>query len=91
MIYLIFIFNVKFVLPANSLGPNMTADVIFLNLVLIFIYFYWFGWTSLMNYLERGVIIERNSALVRAENIKQPGNQDRLRHSTIYTVFLFIF
>ena len=64
----------KFALSSNSLGPNMSADVIFLNLVLIFLYLYLFGWTSFMNYLEGGVIIKRNSASVRMMDIKQPGS-----------------
>ena len=66
--------ELKFALSSNSLGQNMSADVIFLNLVLIFLYLYLFGWTSFMNYLEGGVIIKRNSGSVRMKDIKQPGS-----------------
>ena len=83
--------ELKFALSSHILGQNMSADVIFLNLVLIFLYFYLFGWTSFINYLEGGVIIKRNSAFVRTEDIKQPGNQDRLWHRTIFPILLLIF
>ena len=65
----------------------MSGFVIFLNLVLIFLYFYLFGWSSFINYLEGGVIIKRNSAFVRMEDIKQPGSQDRFNISVIVLIF----
>ena len=73
------------------LVQNMSWVVIFLNLVLIFIYFYLFGWKSFINYLEGGVIIKRNSASVRTKDIKQPGKQDRLNTPDKISVFLLIF
>ena len=62
----------------------MSEVVIFLNLVLIFLYLYLFGWTSFINYLEGGIIIKRNSAFVRPKDIKQPGSQDRPRLTSLH-------
>ena len=81
----------NFALSSDIFGQNMSSDVIFLNLVLIFLYFYLFGWNSLMNYLEGGVIIKRNTAAVRTTDIKQPGNQDLLKHTRVSHAFVLIF
>ena len=49
----------------------MSTDKIFLNIVLVLLYFYLFGYNSLLHYLAGGVIIKRNSLVT--EDIKQPG------------------
>ena len=51
----------------------MSRDKIFLNFVLVSLYFFMFGHESLLHYLEGGVIINRKSLVEK--DIKQPGRQ----------------